>query len=105
MGICLDSGHLHAHFHDELDFDSFKNKIFCVHLHDNDESDDQHLIPFDGTIDWKEMMNNLKKCNYSGPITMELVYRNDYLKMSAVDFFKKGYEAGEKLNELLNVKK
>lgn len=42
----------------------------------------------------------IKKCNYSGPITMELCYRYDYLDMSIEDFYKKGYETGVKLKEM-----
>ena len=102
VGICLDSGHYHAHFHDELDFHLFKDKIFCVHLHDNDGSDDQHLIPFDGTLDWDHLMAQLTECHYTGPITMELVYRNDYLNMDVVEFFQKGYEAGKKLDDRMH---
>ena len=39
------------HFDDEFPYEMFKNKIFAVHLHDNDKSDDVHLLPFDGTMD------------------------------------------------------
>ena len=39
-------------------FNKFKNRIFAVHLHDNDQSDDQHLLPFDGTIDWNKTIKN-----------------------------------------------
>ena len=101
-GICFDSGHYHAHFHDELDFQLFKNKIFAVHLHDNRGIEDEHLIPMDGTLDWKYVIKKLKESNYNGPITMELVYRNDYLKMSPVEFYKKGYEIGEKLLRMMD---
>ena len=97
VGICFDSGH----FHDDLDFDKFKNRIFAVHLHDNDKSDDLHLMPFDGTLNWKEVINNLKKSNYNGPITMELCYRYEYLNMGINNFYKKGYEVGSKLNMML----
>lgn len=101
VGICFDSGHYHVHFDDELDFDKFKNRIFAVHLHDNDKSDDLHLMPFDGTLNWKEVISNLKKCNYNGPITMELCYRYEYLNMGIDNFYKKGYEIGTKLNMML----
>lgn len=101
VGICFDSGHFHVHFDDDLDFDKFKNKIFAVHLHDNDKSDDLHLMPFDGTLNWKEVINNLKKSNYNGPITMELCYRYEYLNMGINNFYKKGYEVGSKLNMML----
>ena len=97
VGICFDSGHYHAHFKDELDFSKFKNRIFAVHLHDNDQSDDLHLIPFDGTLDWKNVVKKLKINNYSGPITLELFYRDEYLNMGIENFYKKGYEVGKKL--------
>ena len=104
VGICFDSGHYHVHFDDEFDFDKFKNRVFAVHLHDNDKSDDLHLLPFDGTLDWENVIYNLKKCHYNGPITMELCYRYDYLNMSIEDFYKKGYEVGIKLDKMMNEK-
>lgn len=104
VGICFDAGHYHVHFNDEFDFEFFKNKIFAVHLHDNDKSDDLHLLPFDGTIDWKDVMNKLEKANYNGPITLELCYRYDYLNLELNDFYRKGYERGIKLAEMLGGK-
>ena len=101
VGICFDSGHYHVHFNDELNFEKYKGRIFAVHLHDNDQSDDLHLMPFDGTLNWKEVIKNLKNCNYTGPITMELCYRYEYLDMGIEIFYKKGFEVGKKLNEML----
>ena len=100
VGICFDSGHYHVHFDDDLDFSKFKNRIFAVHLHDNDKSDALHLIPFDGTLNWESVVKNLKDSNYNGPITMELCYRYEYLEMGIENFYKKGYEVGEKLKEM-----
>lgn len=100
VGICFDSGHCHVHFDDEFNFEFFKNRIFAVHLHDNDKSDDLHLLPFDGTIDWKDILTKLKKSNYSDYITLELCYRYDYLNMSIDDFYKIGYERAEKLAKI-----
>lgn len=100
VGICFDSGHYHVHFNDDLDFPKFKDRIFAVHLHDNDQSDDLHLMPFEGTLDWEETIKNLKECNYDGPVTLELCHRNEYLDMSIEDFYRKGYEVGEKLKEI-----
>ncbi len=104
VGICLDSGHLHAHFKDEIDFDLFKNKIFCVHLHDNHGEKDEHLIPFEGTIDWNWMMDKLTECNYKGPVTMELVYQNRYIEQDMTEFYRKGYEAGQRLEKMMEEK-
>ena len=102
VGICFDSGHCHVHFKDEFDFSKFKDRIFAVHLHDNDQSDDLHLLPFDGTINWEKLIKELKDNNYNGPITMELCYRYDYLNMGLDAFYKKGYEVGEKLQSMFD---
>jgi len=97
IGICLDVGHCHAHFDDKFSWDRFKGKIWAVHLHDNDKSKDQHLLPFDGTIDWNFYESKLKDLNYTGPITLESCYRNEYLKMSLEEFYKLSLERAKKL--------
>lgn len=97
LGICYDSRHCHAYYNDEFDFEFFKDRIFAVHLHDNHGSIDEHLIPFDGTIDWGWTINGLKKANYAGPITLECVYDNEYSENSPLVFFNKSYEVGQKL--------
>lgn len=100
VGICYDAGHCHIHFDDEFNFELFKGRIFAVHLHDNDKTDDLHLLPFDGTINWNYVIEKLKECNYSGPITLELCYRYDYLNMTLDDFYKEGFNRGTKLQKM-----
>lgn len=100
VGICFDAGHCHVHFNDEFNFEFFKDRIFAVHLHDNDKSDDLHLLPFDGTIDWKNVIEKLKECNYNGPITLEICYRYDYLNMTLDEFYRIGKDRGNKLMEI-----
>lgn len=100
IGICYDSGHCHCHFNDEFNYEFFRDKIFAVHFHDNDKSEDLHLLPFDGTIDWNYVLTKLKENNYNGPITMELAYKEDYLNQSISDFYKEGYNRGLKLEEI-----
>lgn len=34
------------------------DREIAVHLHDNDKSDDLHLIPFDGTLNWENTIKN-----------------------------------------------
>lgn len=102
IGVCFDAGHYHVHFDDEFDFEFFKDKFFAVHLHDNDQTDDLHLLPFDGTINWDKVLANLKQTNYKGPLTLELCYRYEYLNSSIESFYKEGYRRGKKLEEIYN---
>ncbi len=101
IGLCYDSGHCHIFFDDKFDYEFFKNRIFTVHLHDNDKSDDLHLMPFDGTIDWEHVMHQLKECHFEEPITLELTYRYHYLEMSIEEFYQKGYEVANQLAKLM----
>ena len=71
-------------------------------MHDNDQSDDLHLLPGEGTIDWKLLLENLIKANYKGHITLESCYRNHYLKQSLEDFYKDSYKLAKKIGEKLN---
>ena len=100
IGLCYDAGHCHAHFDDEFNYEMFKDRIFAVHLHDNFGELDEHLLPFDGTINWEHVISKLKECNYSSYVTLELSYRNDYLKEDVKSFYKEGYNRGEMVKAL-----
>lgn len=99
-GLCMDAGHIHVHFQDEFNYEFFKDRYYMVHLHDNHANDDEHLLPFHGTVDWEHVMRKLKENHYEGPLTLELCYRNEYMKDSIVDFYKEGYQRGLKLAEI-----
>lgn len=98
VGVCYDAGHDHCHFDDKFNWARFKNKIFAIHIHDNDKSDDLHLLPFDGTINWEKVANHLKTAGYNGPVTLESCYRYQYLDLSIDEFFKLSLERAKKLN-------
>ena len=100
LGVCFDSGHLHCHNSDNFDWDYFKNKIFAVHLHDNDGSCDQHKLPFDGNIDWKNLLEKLHNAGYKGPITLESIYKNDYLNLSVEEYYKQAYKKANQLKQI-----
>ena len=56
VGLCYDSGH--GNFHGGrglISLERFKNRLRALHVHDNDETDDSHSLPFTGTVDWKRL--------------------------------------------------
>ncbi|MCQ2556181.1 MAG: sugar phosphate isomerase/epimerase [Clostridia bacterium] len=105
VGVCFDSGHAHCHFKDDFDFAIFKNRIFAVHLHDNHGEKDEHLLPFDGTINWQKVIAGLKLANYTGPITLESGYSEHYKEMDVNAFYKKSYQQAKRIREMLNKEK
>ena len=104
LGICYDSGHCHCYFKDEFDFNRFKDKIVCLHLHDNQGEMDEHLIPGDGSIDWDVLVSNLKCAGYNGYITSEAVCSSVYTSdMSPEDFYKEVYKRLKNLKKNLDL--
>ncbi len=70
----------HAHLADGKEeeritktFESLRDLVTAVHLHDNHGEKDEHLPPFDGTIDWKAAVEILKTAPHPNlPLILEL---------------------------------
>jgi sugar phosphate isomerase/epimerase len=71
IGICLDLGHAHLEgdLIDAIEITS--GHLASVHLHDNRGRADDHLVPFDGTIDWPAALTALQKVGYDGAMIFE----------------------------------
>ena len=72
VGICFDTGHsnLQANLCDEINIGG--PWITAVHLHDNLGKRDEHLLPFEGTIHWEEVLQAFEKIQYSGSWMLEV---------------------------------
>ena len=71
VGFCYDAGHRNC---DEPEIDLlslYGDRLIALHLHDNDGSADQHLIPFTAGINWAEQMAAIAATGYTGPTTLE----------------------------------
>ena len=80
VGICLDTGHAHINGIDSAQaLKEIGNKLFALHVADNFGKEDEHLLPFEGSIDWASFMSELRKLD-SCPIFMfEIAERNESL--------------------------
>jgi sugar phosphate isomerase/epimerase len=71
-GICLDTGHA-ALMGDVADaIDVVSGELVTTHVHDNRGRRDDHLVPFEGTIDWATAVMSLQKVGYDGALMFEL---------------------------------
>jgi sugar phosphate isomerase/epimerase len=71
-GICLDFGHAHMDG-DLVDaIETVSGHLIATHVHDNRGRADEHLVPFDGTIDWPGVMTAVQKVGYDGTLLLEL---------------------------------
>jgi sugar phosphate isomerase/epimerase len=72
VGICLDMGHafLMGDLADAIEIVS--GELMTTHVHDNRGRSDDHLVPFDGKIDWPTALMSLEKVGYEGLIMFEV---------------------------------
>lgn len=94
LGFCYDSGHENCYSRDIDLLNLYGNKLLALHLHDNDGTDDQHRILGEGTINWQNIRNKIKRIGYTKPITMEVTneFSKKYSNLDAETFLKNAYE-------------
>ena len=72
IGYCLDLGHCGLVELDAADeIRKLGHRLTALHVHDNDFVSDQHILPYHGNADWKEILAALKEVGYPGPFTFE----------------------------------
>lgn len=59
LRFCFDIGHAHIGDGVAAGLESMRDRIVTVHVHDNHGDEDEHLLPFDGTIDWEAALGAL----------------------------------------------
>lgn len=99
LGFCYDSGHNNC-FTPERDFlKNYGDKLFALHLHDNDGIDDLHMLPFDGNIEWEKIKNKIDDTYYSGAISLEVERgrHEKYRNMSAEEFLRRAFISASNL--------
>jgi sugar phosphate isomerase/epimerase len=71
-GICLDFGHAHL-MGDVADaVETAAEHLIATHVHDNHRRDDEHLVPYLGTINWDLALMTMQKIGYDATYLMEL---------------------------------
>lgn len=71
FGWCYDVGHAHRCGLPQTELLGRKNPPSSLHIHDNHADHDEHLLPGDGTVDWKVFLDSLHACGYSGDLVLE----------------------------------
>lgn len=73
IGICLDTGHAFLSGHDPAEFiRKVGSRLRATHIADNHGEKDDHIAPFQGEIDWFEVMKALKEIDYKYDFAFEI---------------------------------
>jgi len=68
VGICYDTGHGRLQ---EPKSGLNLNSVEAIHLNDNVGIDDEHLWPFEGSINWPAFAETLTLSKFAGPLILE----------------------------------
>jgi len=72
FGFCLDVGHAILVKQDIYDFiHTLGHRLTCMHIHDNNGLNDQHLFPYMGVINWDRFCQALREINYAYDLSFE----------------------------------
>jgi sugar phosphate isomerase/epimerase len=71
VGVYLDVGHAHLAGGAPETIEALSGYLVTVHAHDNQGRDDQHRLPYSGSVDWPATLMSLWKTGYSGPVVFE----------------------------------
>ncbi|BBF42386.1 sugar phosphate isomerases/epimerases [Lachnospiraceae bacterium KM106-2] len=99
IGYCYDACHHANYCQDEDLLGEYGSRLMAIHLHDNGGDRKQHQLPFDGSINWSEVMNKIAKTGYTGATALEPM-NWDYLSLTPKEFLKRAYEKVKKLERL-----
>ena len=72
LGICMDVGHAHMLGDAAEAIETTSEYLVTTHLHDNRRQSDDHLVPFQGNLNWAAAMMAFEKIGYDGVLMYEV---------------------------------
>jgi sugar phosphate isomerase/epimerase len=72
LGICMDVGHAFLSGDAAEAIETAGGYITTTHLHDNTRRRDDHLVPFQGAVDWPGVVMAFEKIGYDGVFMFEI---------------------------------
>ena len=115
VGFCLDTGHEVCYNRSRDRLALYGDRLIATHFNDNlgirsangsiTPADDLHLLPFDGVVNWKGVMERIYKHGYDGVITFELKVKGGaehekYRDLTPEEYFDLAHERALKVINL-----
>lgn len=100
IGLCYDSGHSQVLEPDGFTLlERFRSRLIATHLHDNRGARDDHLLPFDGTIDWQKTMRLIADSPYELPLNFETPH--DRYNLREYPFYERAMKVAIRLHDMV----
>ncbi len=87
FGACLDIGHAEMtglNTSSKKMILTLKDRLTCLHVHDNDLRYDLHLLPFSSRVNFGAMIDSLGEIDYNGDVTFEA---ENYMPRFDLEFY------------------
>lgn len=94
--FCFDIGHENLYNQSTGVLEKYAPLLTALHLHDNLGKEDNHFLPFDGTIDWSNFTKRYVSIGKELPITIEVMKKD-----AEPDFAEKAYQRACRIEELI----
>lgn len=72
LRFCFDIGHAHIEGGVQPGFHAMHERVVTTHIHDNNGEKDEHLLPYEGTIDWDLALGGIAAAPEPIPLVLEL---------------------------------
>jgi len=72
LRFCFDTGHAHLESGVGPGFEAMRDRIVTTHIHDNHGEKDEHLLPYEGSIDWDTALGAFASASERLPLVLEL---------------------------------
>lgn len=100
--LCIDIGHaaITGNQPDKFIKNVHTDRLKALHVQDTDYTDDSHLIPYKGLLDWDKITEALSEVKYNGDLTLEVFgYLEGFDDEAMPDALKQAEITGRKLIE------
>ncbi len=104
VGFCWDCGHEYCFTPGREYMPLFSNQLICTHIHDNtcEYNSDNHMIPFDGKVNFNRVAEHIRKSGFDGTLMLEIFAKDKkYSDMTAEAFIKRAAGAVKKLRDMI----
>ena len=113
MGFCWDTGHEYCYTPEVRYMPMFGDRTIALHVHDNacGFDTDDHVLPFDGSIDFETVASDLAAANCQCTLMLEIgrgCRINDeaiYEAMSYETYYSRAVAAARRLSDMVEAKR
>jgi sugar phosphate isomerase/epimerase len=106
VGFCWDTGHEACFSPGRQYMPLFGQRLICTHIHDNsgEFNRDEHLLPFDGKLDFERIARQIRESGFTGSLMLEAIAANSHLydDMTCEAYLERAAASVRKLRDMVD---